>query len=64
MQAQNQQAQAQLANEKANTEVVDQAAQIQQSQELPESVQNTILNNVMQQPAEPAAVYGSDEIQQ
>lgn len=61
MEAQNQQAQAQLAQEKANTEVVDQAAQIQQASQLPESVQNTILNNVMNQPTESAAVYGSDE---
>lgn len=59
-QAQQQQAQANLANEQANTEVVDQAAQIQQASQLPESVQNTILNNVMNQPSEPAAIYGSD----
>ena len=47
--AQNQEAQANLANEQANTQVVDQAAQIQQMTQLPESVQNTILSNVLNQ---------------
>lgn len=61
MAAQNQQAQAQLAQEQANTQIVDQAAQIQQMTQLPESVQNTILSNVLNQPAEPAAIYGSEE---
>lgn len=60
MEAQNQQAQSNLAQEQANTQVVDQAAQIQQMTQLPESVQNTILNNVLNQPQEPAALYGSD----
>lgn len=65
MAAQNQQAQAQLAQEQANSEVVDQAAQVQQMAQLPESVQNTILSSVLnQQPTEPAALYGSDVIQQ
>ena len=47
MQQQQAQAQANLANQQAQSEVVDQAAQVQQSQELPESVQNTILNGVL-----------------
>lgn len=47
MAAQNQQAQAQLAEQQANSEVVDQAAQVQQMTQLPESVQNTILSNVL-----------------
>ncbi|MBO7694960.1 MAG: hypothetical protein J6T10_20270 [Methanobrevibacter sp.] len=61
-QAQQQEAQANLANEQANTEIVDQAANIQQASQLPESVQNTILNNVMNQPSEPAAIYGQDNL--
>lgn len=58
-QQQQQQSQADLAQQKANTEVVNQANQIQQASQLPESVQNTILNQVMnQQPTPPVANNG------
>ena len=53
MQQQQAEAQANLAQQQANTEQVEQSVQAQQAQELPESVQNTILSSILnQQPAQ------------